>query len=392
MSFYEELDFFIYLLFALIPAIILKAKGKSLSRYILGVSIFFLLLLFRNNLVQLLYFVLYIGWEITLVFSYSCLNKRYPRKRNIYILTMFFSLFPLAICKVSGIFGESIFGFIGISYISFKVIQIIIEIYDGVIKEIKLFDTLNFLVFFPTFTSGPIDRSRRFTDDIHRDIEKKDYYTMVGIGMQKICLGVLYKFALSAIAFHYLNSVFANRLSPLYVLGYAYTYGIYMFFDFAGYSLMAIGVSYVLGIRTPDNFRMPFISKNITDFWNRWHISLSTWFRDFVFSRFMISSIRAKRFKNRITTAQVGLIINMLIMGVWHGLSLSYIAYGLYHGILLAISEKYHKESKFYKKNKNKKLYYFASWFVTINLVMFGFLIFSGCAKTLICEYFKILF
>ena len=151
-----------------------------------------------------------------------------------------------------------------------------------------------------------------------------------------------------------------------------------MFFDFAGYSAMAIGVSYILGIRTPENFNKPFISLDLKDFWNRWHISLSTWFRDFLFSRFTMDAIRKKRFDNRLTTASVGLILNMGIMGIWHGFYGHYIAYGLYHGILLAVTEVYQKKSGFYKRNKDKRWYKILSWFITLNIVMFGFLIFSG--------------
>ncbi len=130
-----------------------------------------------------------------------------------------------------------------------------------------------------------------------------------------------------------------------------------MVFDFAGYSATAVGTSYLLGIKTPDNFNKPFLSVDIKDFWNRWHITLSTWFRDFIFTRFMLDSARKKRFSNRLTGASVGLVLNMLIMGVWHGLEGHYILYGLYHGILLAVVEVYQKKSKFYKKYRNNKCY-----------------------------------
>lgn len=155
-------------------------------------------------------------------------------------------------------------------------------------------------------------------------------------------------------------------------------YLIYLFFDFAGYSAMAVGTSYLLGIKTPDNFNKPFLSVDIKDFWNRWHITLSSWFRDFIFTRFMVDSARKKRFSNRLTGASVGLILNMLIMGVWHGLEGHYILYGLYHGILLAVVEVYQKKSKFYKKYRNNKCYVVCSWFINLNIVMLGFLIFSG--------------
>ena len=140
---------------------------------------------------------------------------------------------------------------------------------------------------------------------------------------------------------------------------------------------MAIGTSYILGIRTPENFNKPFISKDIKEFWDRWHITLSHWFRDFLFSRYMMSALRSKKFKNRLNAASAGFIINMFVMGIWHGLSKDYLLYGLYHGVLLALTERYQKQ-KWYRKVKNKKWYQIISWFVTLNLVMFGFLIFSG--------------
>ena len=100
-----------------------------------------------------------------------------------------------------------------------------------------------------------------------------------------------------------------------------YLYTLYLFFDFAGYSLMAVGSSNILGIQTPMNFNKPFLSVDIKDFWTRWHITLSTWLRDFVFSRVLMQVIRKKWFKNRLHNATYAYIINMLVMGFWHGLS-----------------------------------------------------------------------
>ena len=188
--------------------------------------------------------------------------------------------------------------------------------------------------------------------------------------------GLLYKFVLANLAYKVMSLVMAKTI--LQVLAYSYAYGIYMFFDFAGYSLMAIGTGYMLGIKVPENFNKPFISTDMKDFWARWHISLSEWFRDFIFTRFIMSSMKKKRFKTRLTTASVGFIINMFVMGIWHGLAIQYLVYGLYHGVLLALTEIYQKKSKFYKKNKKKRWYKIVSWAIKMNFVMFGFLIFSG--------------
>jgi len=247
-----------------------------------------------------------------------------------------------------------------------------------VIKEINEFQFIEFLIFFPSLSSGPIDRSRRFNEDDERIWTKEEYADLLSQGIYKFILGVFYKVACSGVFFYLLQNYFVGRYKPIYVLGYAYVYGMYLFFDFAGYSAMAVGTSYILGIRMPDNFNRPFLSVDIKDFWNRWHITLSAWFRDFIFTRFMVDSARKKRFSNRLTGAAVGLILNMVIMGVWHGLSSYYIIYGLYHGCVMAIVECYQKKSSFYKRNKKKKWYICASWFINVNVAMLGFLIFSG--------------
>lgn len=287
------------------------------------------------------------------------------------------SLLPLVISKVSPFINHGWFAFLGVSYITFRCVQVIVESYDGLIYKMTVTETLSFLLFFPSLSSGPIDRSRRFLKDYHNVLSKEDYCEYLGTGIYKLLIGVLYKFVLSAFTYNILME-YAHIYTPKKLIIYAYLYGIYMFFDFAGYSLMAIGTGYILGIKVPENFNAPFISKDIKDFWNRWHISLSHWFRDFVFSRFTVSSIKKKRFKSRVSMAFVGYMINMTLMGLWHGLTIDYILYGIYHGLLLGLNEYYQKKCPLYKKYKKNKVYIFIQWFITLNLVMFGFLIFSG--------------
>lgn len=256
---------------------------------------------------------------------YLYLRKKYGRNKYIYGHAVFLSLLPLLVYKIGGLRGYSVFGFLGISYICFKIIQVVIECYDGVIKEIDEFQFIEFLIFFPCLSSGPIDRSRRFAEDDNKIWSRQEYIELLWTGLYKIILGIFYKVACSGFFYYLLQTYFAGRHRPIYLVGYAYIYGLYLFFDFAGYSAMAVGTSYLLGIKTPDNFNKPFLSVDIKDFWNRWHITLSSWFRDFIFTRFMVDSARKKRFSNRLTGASVGLILNMLIMGVWHGLEGHYI-------------------------------------------------------------------
>lgn len=378
MSFFSGYTFFIYAGLALIPAIILGVCQKSLKEYRSILTVVFIWLVYKDSPKQLLFLLVYVVYIVYIVNIYLFLRKIYGRNPYIYGHAVLFALLPLLVSKIGGLYGKSIFGFLGISYICFKVLQIIVESYDGVIKKINVIEFLNFILFFPCISSGPIDRSRRFSEDYEKIYKRTEYLELLGNGLYKIILGLFYKFVCSAIFYQLLTDVFSERYKPAYLFGYAYVYGFYMFFDFAGYSAMAVGTSYIVGIKTPDNFNKPFLSVDIKDFWNRWHITLSSWFRDFVFTRFMIDSSRKKRFKKRLNGAAVGLILNMLIMGLWHGLEAHYIAYGIYHGILLAITEIYQKKSKLYANYKNHKLYKVVSWCITINMVMFGFLIFSG--------------
>lgn len=390
MTFFGDLSFFVYLIIALIPAIILGINEKRIKYYTYLLTIFFIAIIIGTNKIQLLYLLIYGFLELHIVKIYMLLRKKYGKNKQIYMHAIIFSILPLVLCKLSAKIHLNVFGFIGISYLTFKTVQVIIETYDGLIEKIKTMDFLVFLFFFPTLSSGPIDRSRRFLEDIDKVHSKKEYLELLGLGIQKISIGLLYKFVLSDICNTILLEV-SNSYSPKYIIAYAFMYGFYMFFDFAGYSLMAVGTSYILGIKTPDNFNKPFISIDIKDFWNRWHITLSHWLRDFVFTRFMMNSIKNKRFDSKLTTAFMGFMVNMMLMGVWHGLTWYYVAYGIYHGLLLGITEVYQKKSKFYKKYKDYKIYKICSWFITMNLVMFGFLIFSGNMGDIINKYMNFL-
>ena len=378
MSFFAGEYFFTVLILVLTGALILGLLEKTLKWYNIAVSILLVVMVLKGTSGALVYFGIYFLIELGLVKLYEYIRKK-GRVTWIYRLFVFLTITPLILCKLNeldALKGIGLFQFIGISYLTFRVVQMIIEMYDGVIEHISIAEFTGFLVFFPTFSCGPIDRSRRFGNDFSAVYKRSEYLELFGKGLEKQLIGLLYKFVLAELVYKVMMLVTEPTL--LNEIAYAYTYGIYMFFDFAGYSFMAVGCGYMLGIQVPDNFNKPFLSKDMKDFWARWHISLSEWFRDFIFTRFIIASTKKKRFKTRLTTASVGFIINMFIMGVWHGLSTCYIVYGLYHGVLLALTEIYQKKSKFYKKNKKKKWYCVLSWAVTMNLVMFGFLIFSG--------------
>lgn len=372
MNYFEGNEFFLLLFVVLLIGFVLNYFGKRKDYYILSLSILFAGAIYGKSKSMVVYLLAFIIYQYVLVF----IAQRMDSKRLKPLVML--SILPLVVNKVFAITQLHLLAFIGISYMSFKTIQIMLEISDGLIKEkISVKDYLQFLLFFPTVSSGPIDRSRRFLKEINEVMPRKDYLELAGDGIYRIVLGLLYKVVLSTYVYQILLAL-SNTGTVVYSIKYMYLYTLYLFFDFAGYSLMAVGSSNVLGIQTPMNFNKPFLSIDIKDFWTRWHITLSTWLRDFVFSRVLMQVIRKKWFKNRLHNAAYAYMVNMLVMGFWHGISVSYIAYGFYHGILMSGFEIYQKKSTFCKKHKNKTWYKLISWFVTMNLVMVGFFIFSG--------------
>ena len=372
MNYFEGNEFFLLLFVVLLIGFVVNFFEKRKDYYILGLSLLFAAVIYGKSRAMIVYLLAFVVYQYFLVF----LAQRIKAKRLKPLV--FLSILPLIINKVFALTSLHLLAFIGISYMSFKTIQIMLEISDGLIKEkISVKDYLQFLLFFPTVSAGPIDRSRRFLKEINEVMPRKEYLELAGDGVYRIVLGLLYKVVLSTYVYQMLLAL-NNTGTVVYSIKYMYLYTLYLFFDFAGYSLMAVGSSNILGIQTPMNFNKPFLSVDIKDFWTRWHITLSTWLRDFVFSRVLMQVIRKKWFKNRLHNATYAYMVNMLVMGFWHGLSVSYIVYGFYHGVLMAGFEVYQKKSTFYKKNKNKNWYKLLSWFVTMNLVMVGFFIFSG--------------
>ncbi len=289
------------------------------------------------------------------------------------------ALLPLAVVKfVPLVSPEYIVGFIGISYVTFRSLDVIFGVQDGMIGNLPPAQYLAFLLFFPTISSGPIDRYRRFAQDWNHHRTRAEFWQDVDGAVHRIFKGFLYKFILAALIEQYWMNPVAHGAQIAGIASYMYAYTFYLFFDFAGYSAFAIGVSYLLGIHSPENFNRPFIARNIRDFWDRWHISLSWWFRDHVYTRFVYAATKGKWFKNKYVASYLGFFVSMGLMGLWHGTAWYYLVYGLYHGALLAGHDGLARWNKSRRLWGNGWLAQAGSIFVTFNLVCFGMLIFSG--------------
>lgn len=367
--------FYLYvLMISLIPAIILGILEKQIKYY--GAFLSVLMIIAIMGIGKL--FPLFLLLEIILIKGYFILRKKTDNK-YLYYFVLFCSMLPLIIFKVSAITLERSIGFIGLSYLNFKAIQMIIEIYDGAIKEVSILKTIYFFLFFPTLTSGPIDRSRRFEDDLGKSINRRDYIDdYLKLGIKRIIRGIIYKFIIADLISALWMSKIPVDVTFMNSLNYMYSYSLYLFFDFAGYTAFAVGTSYILGIKMPENFNKPFLSKDMKEFWTRWHMSLSKWFGDYIYSRFVLNSMRKKRFKNRIIASHVGQLLTMFIMGAWHDLKWFYILYGLYQGIVLIGTDIYQRRSKFYKTHKKEKWFQYIQIIITFHIACFGLLLFSG--------------
>jgi membrane protein involved in D-alanine export len=369
----------------LIPGIILGVCGKKIKWYGIFVSAPSLYLIMGFHSVQMLQFAAFIIFEAVLVLGYYYFSKK-AKSEFVYFLVLFLSALPVFYAKLSGnisgllnfITAENHFGFIGISYISFRIWQLIIEIHDNHIEKLPVLDLLYFITFFPTINSGPIDRFNRFVENLNKKITSDEYVNDYLIsGFKKIFTGIVYKFAVASLIHACVIEKLPANHSFLSALIYMYAYTFYLFFDFAGYSNFAVGTGCLLGIRVPENFNRPFFARNMKEFWDRWHISLSKWFGDYVFSRFFLNTIRNGTFKNKKSAARCSYMLTMILMGIWHGFYLFYLLYGIYHGLMLVLTDVYIK-SKFYRNFKKSKFYDAVSIAVTFHAVAFGLLLFSG--------------
>jgi len=287
------------------------------------------------------------------------------------------AILPLVVVKFRPALDAAI-GFLGLSYVTFRSLDVLFSIHDGTLDEVSPVEFLAFLFCFPTISAGPIDRYRRFAVDWRRPRDRAALVSDLDAGVHKVFTGFFYKFILAALISERWMHPALHHHGAGAILSYMYAYSFYLFFDFAGYSAFAIGVSYVLGVRAPENFRRPFLARNIREFWDRWHISLSWWLRDHVYMRFLLLATKRRWFPSRYLASYIGLVLSFGLMGVWHGPQLRYILYGLYHASLLIGHDVYKRIAP--QAAGREPSWRSDAWAtaLTFHAVCFGFLLFSG--------------
>lgn len=300
---------------------------------------------------------------------------------NLFLLG-FFKYIDFLIDSVNSLFRISIpllkLGLpIGISFFTFQTMSYTIDVYRKEVKTDHNFLTfMTYVSMFPQLIAGPIVRYETVNQELYK---RKINFTNFSNGLLRFMRG-LFKKVILANNVGYLWTVMSNS-GELSVLGawlgiIAFTFQIY--FDFSGYSDMAIGMGKMLGFNYLENFNYPYVAKSITDFWRRWHISLSSWFRDYVYI-----PLGGSRVKKIINIRNI--LIVWMLTGLWHGASWNFVLWGLYYGILLIVE-------KFILKKWLDKLPDFWKHFYTLFLVIIGWLIFAFDDMTLLCNYAKTMF
>ncbi|MBZ4223262.1 MULTISPECIES: D-alanyl-lipoteichoic acid biosynthesis protein DltB [Bacillus cereus group] len=382
MTAYGSFYFFAIVGILLIPTIIAGLKGKMLRKYNAVLTLVMLAIIFSDKPKQAIMLAAFIIWQYALIKGYLILRKQ-NNSTFMFCIAVILSILPLILAKIAPFVPELHFiVFAGMSYVTFRAVQMVFEVRDNLIKELSFFNFWEFVLFFPAISSGPIDRYRRFQKDIQKPPSAEEYQKLLYTGLNRIFQGFLYKFIIAHLITTYLvKAVFANQDTLLSNAIFMYATSMQLFFDFAGYSAFVIGISYMMGIKTPENFNKPFLSRNIKDFWNRWHMSLSFWFRDFIYMRFVFFATKKKLIKNRYTISYIGAFLNFFIMGIWHiqGSAVAqYVIYGLYHAALFILFDIFERKNKKHKFWPNNKFTHVLAIVITFHVVCFGFLIFSG--------------
>lgn len=307
-------------------------------------------------------YLLYLNWEpvcafiligVTMVtYLFPILGNKYFHYRKL-ILTVgiLLTLVPLIFFKYYNFFTQSVFEAlsyfhlrmefdtlhwimpIGISFFTFQSIGYMVDVYKKkCILEYNLIDYALFISFFPQIASGPISKAK----DLIPQIKQVQEFNAIKVqeGLKLFLWGLFLKVALADRMGIYVNTVYGNldHQNGISCLVASILYSVQIYGDFAGYSLMAIGVAKTLGINLVNNFNRPYFSISITEFWRRWHISLSIWLRDYIY--IPLGGSRCSKLKNH-----WNIYVTFLVSGLWHGANWTFLFWGILHGLFQSVEK-----------------------------------------------------
>lgn len=366
MIFSSQIFLFIFLPFTLLFYYLSPKKFKNYT--LLLASIFF----YAWGRVDYVFILL---TSILINYSFGILLSKYNKKFILIIgiiinlsLLFYFKYYDFSISNLNTLFKlnlplKEITLPIGISFFTFQGMSYIIDIYRGNAKVNKnIFSVSLYISLFPQLVAGPIVKYKDIDEKIRC---RKETLEEFSYGIERFVIGLAKKVIISDTLASLVASIIPNSITTIdtptaWLAIIAYT--LQIFFDFSGYSDMAIGLGYMFGFKFLENFNYPYISKSITEFWRRWHISLSTWFKEYLYIPLG---------GNRTGNTYVNLLIVFFVTGLWHGSSWNFIIWGLWHGLFIII-ERFIRNKNWYIKIPNM-----IKWFITIFIVIIGWVFFS---------------
>ncbi|WP_207661160.1 MBOAT family O-acyltransferase [Paraclostridium sordellii] len=330
---------------------------------------------------------------VNFIFGKKVCKDNIQSNRKIWlVMSIVFNISMLGIFKYTGFFIENINRVfknnitdpgialpLGISFFTFQAMSYVIDVYrDDARVQKNLLHLALYISLFPQLVAGPIVRYQTVADQIEN---RKHTMQKFENGVSRFIIGLAKKVLLSNSLGMLADSVFNTQISELTVLSAwlgIIAYSLQIFFDFSGYSDMAIGLGNMFGFEFLENFNYPYISKSASEFWRRWHISLGSWFRDYIY--IPLGGSKKGKLRN-----YINLFIVWFLTGFWHGASWTFIAWGLYFGVLIAI------EKAFLGKILDR-IYSPISHLYLVLVVMIGWIFFRANSFTYAFNYIKLLF
>ena len=315
--------------------------------------------------------------EIVIAYTGAILIDKYKsQSKNTLIITLFIHVFLLIIFKYTNFIIQTINDIsnanikllnialpIGISFYTFQIISYIIDVYNGKVKVQKnIINLATYVSLFPQLVAGPIVRYQTVEKELDDRVHS---FNNFAYGIRRFSIGLAKKVLIANALGELCTKAFVlNETTVIFYWIFGISYMLQLYFDFSAYSDMAIGLGRIFGFNFPENFNYPYISKSITEFWRRWHISLGTWFKDYVY--IPLGGNRDGKYK------QIrNILIVWLLTGIWHGANWTFLIWGLLFGIILIIE-------KIFLNKFMEKLPSFIKRIYVLFIVMILFIIFNA--------------
>jgi alginate O-acetyltransferase complex protein AlgI len=376
-------DFFVFFALVLLFAILFKQNRKIYTIYLFIVSLVFYYGFGATN-----FFILLVSVILNYVLLYFIAKEKIQvKRRRLLVIALVINVVFLVFFKYTNFLSNSLMSFatqvgikgfvidfevlapIGISFYTFRVISHIVDLYKGQVELPDFTSYATYITFFPQILSGPIERPLEF----YQSLAKTKHATYRDSEVIVLILsGLIKKLEIASFLWEFTQGPFTSPQAfssvDLIVAALAYSCMIYM--DFSGYSDLSIAISKLLGFDVQANFKSPYRSIGLKEFWSRWHISLSSWLRDYVY-------IPLGGNRNGKARKYLNVFLTMLISGLWHGAGLTFIIWGALHGIGSVIT---HYISDFIIKGREVKsiILKFIGWLVTFAFVTFAWIFFNA--------------